>query len=333
MARLLVIRRNRLGDAVSVLPWLQGLKKARPDLCIHVLTNPYAAAVFQRSSVVDEVFVLPEEYCGMPIGVLWHPTLRRVRKQATYDYVVHGSYSFSEKAAILAYLVPGTWKTGMVSGKGKLLDKVWDVPVYPSADVQAMHQVMRIAHVGELAGLAVSNLPEPILQNHIQPKLHQVALCPSVNRPQSSWPDTHWIALERLLLKEGYAAVWIGRKPAGTSGELLETASSDLFFDALASSEVVACCEGGTSHVAAALGCQTVVLSGVAIRKTWCPWARHAVVLERTGAVDAISEHAVMQQIRHLEAKHQFMVTEHAYLNPWLSEHVDKQADSKMVVP
>lgn len=333
MAKLLVIRRNRLGDAVSVLPWLQGLKEVRPDLCIHVLTNPYAAAVFQRSPVVSAVFVLPEEHWGMPLGVLLHPTLRRLRKQEAYDYVVNASYSFSDKAAIVAFFVPGRLKTGAVSGKGKFLDRVWDVPVWQQADMQALHQVMRVAFVGKKSGLGVTGLPVPILKNQIQPLPRRIALCPSVNRPESKWSDKHWAALEQRLSIEGYAVVWIAHKPLKAGGELLVTESSDAFFDALALSGMVVCCEGGTSHVASALGVPTIAISGVDIRNTWCPWVQNAVVLERTGLVDAISENDVMVQIRNWEEKKQFLVTEHAYLNPWSSRCVEDVMPSEGGAP
>ena len=329
MATLLVIRRNRLGDAVSVLPWLQGLREKYPDLRVDVLTNPYAAAVFKRSVVVDTTYVLPEEHWGMPIGILWHPTLRQLRKQVPYDYVVSASYSFSDKASVLAYLVPGRRKIGMSSGEEKLLDKVWDVAVLPRADVQAMHQVMRVAHVGWRAGLAVDSLPEPVLLSHIPRQPHRITLCPSVNRPQSSWSDAHWVALGQCLSKDGYAVAWIGHKPMDASGELLVTTSSDGFFDAIASSGMVVCCEGGTSHIASALGVPTIVLSGMAIRSTWCPWTGRAVVLERTGMINAIVEGDVMLQIRHWQERHQFLAIEHANLNAWLSEDADDLLGSK----
>ncbi len=322
MPRLLVIRRNNLGDAVCVLPWLQGLREANPELLIDVITSPYASVIFKRSSVIREVVSIPEVYLGTALGVLLHPALRWLKSQQPYDYVVNAG-GFSDKASILAYLAPGKKKIGTVSGKGKFIDKVWDVPVLPVRD--GRHQVMKIAYVGEQGGVGVNDLPPPVLFKNNDLNTNRIALCPLVNRLASRWKDKHWLGLEAELLQQGLPVVWLGMRPDKGRGDLIAPRSTDEFLDEVSKSGLVICSEGGTSHVAPAFGVPTIVLSGVLIRDTWCPWSALAVVLEQEGNVDGIAINDVLRQVESWLSLGRFVEIEGAYLNRWVmggSNHV-----------
>lgn len=317
MPKLLVIRRNRLGDAISVLPWLQGLKESRPELDIDVITNPYAAPVFERCGVVREVFILPEKYLGTPLGVLLHPTFRRLRNAKPYDFVVSASYSFSEKASLLAYFVPGREKIGVVSPHGKFVDRVWTRPVSQTAEIQACHQVQRVAYIGSMAGLHAGTLP-PARLNMGKEKTNVVALCPVVNRPESKWSEVHWLELEQALILMGFGLVWLGARPTRADSELIRPHTTAAFLDVMSSFKMVICSEGGTSHIAPAFGIPTIVLSGKAIRNTWMPWNKNAVLLENED-VNVFTAEDVVEQIEHWYQHAEFKEKVDVYLNPFIS--------------
>ena len=313
MPKLLVIRRNRLGDAVSVLPWLQGLKMAHQNLKIDVLTNPYASPVFERSAVVHNVFSLPEKYLGTPLGVLLHPLLRQLRHSEPYDFIVSASYSFSEKASLLAYLIPGREKIGVVSARGKLIDRAWTIPVHQTPDVQAQHQVQRIATIGRLAGLSAETLPSARLKSNIN-KTNRVALCPDVNRHQSRWSEERWLQLEDKLLILGMDLVWLGQKPMLAKSDHVETRSTSDFFDAVSSCSMVVCSEGGVSHIAPAFDIPTIVLSGMEIQGTWIPWSKRVVLLERND-VNSFTALDVIEQVQSWNQIGAFKSNDSAHIN------------------
>jgi len=313
MSKLLVIRRNRLGDSISILPWLQGLKDAQPELEIDVLTNPYASPVFKRCELVRKVFVLPEKYLGTPLGVLLHPTLRLIRSEKPYDYVVNASYSFSEKASILAYFVPGHQKAGVISKHGKFVDRVWTNPVSQKEEIQAYHQVQRVAYIGDTIGLHASILPAAQLLN-AEKNPQNIALCPEVNRHQSKWAETHWLKLEEKLKRIGFPLIWLGAKPAQAVSELVRPTSTEKFLEAVAVCKMVICCEGGTSHIAPALGIPTIVLSGMCIKDTWIPWSKKAVLLEQVD-VNKFTADDVIEQVQWWGQYGEFKPKENVFLN------------------
>lgn len=318
MAKLLVIRRNRLGDAISVLPWLQGLKITKPELEIDILTNPYASAVFERCEVVRKVFVLPEKHLGTPLGLLFHPVLRQIRGEKEYEFVVNASYSFSTKASILAYFVPGHQKVGVVSKNKKLVNRVWTHPVDQRDDIQAYHQVQRVAYIGDVIGLHSNTLPEAKLMNKNN-STQAIGLCPVVNRSQSRWIDAHWLDLEKKLKQMGFPIIWLGAKPVRAISEHVELKSTREFLNAVEMCSMLICCEGGASHVGPALGVPTIILSGMAVRNTWIPWSRKAVLLEQED-VNKFASEDVIEQVLHWKKSGRFNANANTktYLNDFV---------------
>lgn len=57
--RLLIIRPDHLGDALLATPAIELLKRARPDLQIHVLCGPWSAELLARYTAIDQVQTLP----------------------------------------------------------------------------------------------------------------------------------------------------------------------------------------------------------------------------------------------------------------------------------
>jgi heptosyltransferase II len=317
---IIVVRRNRLGDAVSVLPWLQGLKVKSPTLQIDVLASQYNSEVFKRSSVVSNVFEVPDLYLGTALGVLFHPVIRRLIHHQHYDFAMNASCDFSSKAAILSWLAPAKQRVGVVSGKGLFLDRVWTLPVEPDSSFQHAHQVKRVAAVGRVAGLDAVNLPEPKITSTNRQVDNLIRLCPLVNRKASQWPDEQWCRLEKTLMQLGFDVTWLGYAPNGHQGGVLLADNVGEFIELLALAEFVVCSEGGVSHLAPAVGVPTIVLSGVFIRNTWAPWSSNAVVLEVPGNVSAISPEDVIKQLLSFREKKKFIAHPFAFCGADLLE-------------
>lgn len=74
--KVLLIRRNRLGDAVNVLPVIEAIKQHQPNVEIHVLANQYSHVIFQHNAVrrmicrVDSPLGNPPQLRKTVIGVV-----------------------------------------------------------------------------------------------------------------------------------------------------------------------------------------------------------------------------------------------------------------------
>lgn len=293
--RVLLIRRNHLGDAVCVVALAQGLKSQYPDLQIDVLANSYNSEIFRRSASVSVVFELPETWLVKRYGAIFHPVLKKLRSNIPYDLVINASGSYSSKAACLALVCPGKFKLGVASETGAVWDLVWDRRI-TSSQLRSSHMVERLAELCAYAALPLPTLPAPRLSlsapvSVTEPiNFQKILLCPVVKRPESRWPDHLWSTLAAYLAEEGNSITWLSRRPADRVNDLtVRPESIGSLIDTLATYRAVICSEGGISHLAPAVGVLTVVLSGKKIRESWRPWSDLAVLIERLDAVATIS--------------------------------------------
>ena len=60
--KILLIRRNRLGDSINVLPIIEALKKNYPSIKISLLANEYNAEIFNYSDYIDQVYCINEKW-------------------------------------------------------------------------------------------------------------------------------------------------------------------------------------------------------------------------------------------------------------------------------
>ncbi|MDP1606532.1 MAG: glycosyltransferase family 9 protein [Rhodocyclaceae bacterium] len=312
-SRFLLIRRNRLGDAINTLPLACALKLAYPGATIEVLANPYNAAVFRWSSGVDRIWVLPERHWGNRWLVRWHPTMRALRRRH-YDVVLNASGAYSSQAATLAGWVPAAWRIGVASPKGSIHDLNYDGTIRLDRATLESHQVQRLAAVARQGGLSIGNLPWVLFDRlradipaAIPDGQAAIAFCPEVARNESAWPVAHYrelIAALRLryplralcLVIDGPDSIYADLADAA-GVTLTPRRSLEDFTSFLSVCALVVCSEGGVSHLAPAAGVATIALSGKNVASTWLPWSPLALLLEVPGDVARITPRQVVHQI------------------------------------
>lgn len=309
VGKVLLIRRNRLGDAVCLLPAIQALKKAQPGIQVAVLANPYNAPVFAMSPLIDRVHVLPERYLGNRWLLRWHPAMRAIRRER-YDLAVSASLTPSSHAARLCRYSAARHRAGIVSAHGSVYDLLFDCPVRLD-QISSVHQVEKIADLLRLAGLHIGPVLQAARLIPSQPASpvpgNLVCLCPDVRRPVNEWPVASYAALVAELRRR-WPGVRIQVVQEGDAGpyaqlakvegmEMVRTPTFQDFVAKLAESALVICSEGGASHLAPALGVPTVVLSGRSIRRTWAPWSDRALFLEKSGGAGLIGVEEVLAGI------------------------------------
>ena len=312
--RILVIRRDNIGDLACTTPLLDGLRRAQPGAWIGVLANTYNAEVLARNPAVDAVFAYEK---------LKH------RERSLFGFLADRARLAIElrRHRLDWALVPAPAPQAVQYARGLKAGKV------VLGDVQdARHEVLRAWAVGaelgvvgtpgpmrvypdpaRVAGMRAQGVGGPVVAVHV-----------SARRPKQRWPEARYVALVReLAVRQPVMLLWSPglqadpRHPGdderaarildGVKGlPVRGVATRELaaLVAALSVADRVICPDGGAMHLAAALGKPVVVLFGDSPVERWRPWGvPHRVVRPESGdladlAVDPVlAAHAELADI------------------------------------
>jgi len=295
---ILVVRRNRLGDAVITALVLQELKKANPNLNITVITNSYCLSIYEEIFPSFEVVSVPEKYLGSPLLLRFHPKIREMRLR-NFDLAINASAKYVTKAIYLLNCFNSKYKIAIGRQRGRqfwelLLDNV--APFDSGLDEK--HQVWKMCAVFKRTGLRFS--APPFGQSSVT-KVKKILLCPEVNRASSQWPISNWESLSSELQREGYEVLFCASPKFLHQFDHLTQPKSVLeLINLIRGFDLVICQEGGTSHLAAVLNKHLITLSGTAIKNTWFPWTVNGHLLEETQSIESISVSEVTAIVKNL---------------------------------
>lgn len=307
--RILVIRRDNIGDLVCTTPLFGGLRRARPNAFIAALVNTYNAEVLARNPSLDAVYVY--EKLKHRKGSLISNLLARVRlsselRRYKFDYVLVPAPT-PRTVRLAASLSPG------------------EIIAPRPIENDTRHEVERTYALGDRLGVSgtpgsMRVYPDPKVQDDLRRRIGTgpfVAVHISARRPAQRWPVERYEELLRELTKQtrvlllwAPGAVDDRRHPGDDemaqklSGEgITPLATPDLatLIAALSLARTVICPDGGAMHITAALGKPIVALFGDSPVERWRPWAApHSVVRSVSTNVIDLSVGAVMDAYRQL---------------------------------
>jgi ADP-heptose:LPS heptosyltransferase len=283
--RILVLRRDNIGDLVCTTPLLDALRARLPGAWIGALVNTYNAEVLARNPALDAVHAyekMKHRDGGRIANLLERVRLSRELKAGGLDYVLVPAAS--ERTLQLARRLAPRW-------------------IITPRDDQG-HEVERCFSLGE--GLGVTGEPGPM---RVFPDADELArLRPqfgtgpftaihiSARRPAQRWPLERYAELIRSLQKATRVILlWApgstkdARHPGDdeaaaalstqTGAIAVPTPELKTLVAALSLAERVICPDGGAMHIAAALGKPVVALFGDSSVERWRPWGvPHRVV-------------------------------------------------------
>lgn len=194
--KVLVIKRDKLGDMLLTTPLLAHLKASRPDAQLHLLANDYNAWVVAGNPNVDRLWVYRRVRHGgrvsvsAALGWLWQTHLLRRER---YDWVIVANGDESPRAIARGLSVRGARTVAYCaqpSGYPSLTD--------PLAPVRDAHEMDRL-----LGMLAPLDIPIP-----------DASIAPRYVLPEASAAFAQdWLA-ERGLATGGYVVLGLGaRRP------------------------------------------------------------------------------------------------------------------------
>ena len=142
--KILLIRRNRLGDAVNVLPIIRGIKQFQPKVEIHVLASRYNAPIFRCCPYIDKVHRIDEQWLLGKATLFMHPVILSLRRES-FDLVI-GVGGYSSVLAQLVLWVKGKYNVAVISKKGTFYDLAFDNGV-AELSISDKHHVEDMAHI------------------------------------------------------------------------------------------------------------------------------------------------------------------------------------------
>lgn len=324
--RILVVRRDNIGDLVCTTPLFSALRRQFPQGWVGALVNSYNAAVLDRNPDLDAVFVYTklkhldrEESAiaalGRQLGLFWR--LRRMR----LDAVVLATPDFVPRLASLARWLAPRQVIGFSDGsRGATRTLDWSVPV---ERVQELHEVERVFALAPCFGVSgkpppLRVTPDPALVRKAASRFSaapplKVAVHLTARRAKQRWPAERFAELIAKLHARHNASVlllwfsgppddprhpgdndkarevqrWLaGKVPLATCG----TDQLPELIGALAACDVVITPDGGALHLAAGLGKPIVALFGDSAPERWRPWGvPHRVLQPRSRDVADLS--------------------------------------------
>lgn len=316
--RVLVVRRDNIGDLVCTTPLLQALRGRYPNARLAVLATSYNTAVIDHHPVLDVVYCYTKlKHCAADATVLSLlvrrlQTLWRLR-QERFDYAVLAGAAFQPRVARLARWLGVKRIVGYIDredSQSRLIDI--GIP-HPSAPLHQVEAVFRL-----LQPLGIDGAPPPA---QVFPDLAEVDAARqrlqaqgygagrrivgvhiSTRKPSNRWPDEKYAELIRRL-HSAYDVVFLLLWAPGDAANPRhpgDDASAAAIKNALPGVPVVAypmgplsqliadlslcdsviTSDGGAMHIAAGLGKPIVCFFGDTDATHWRPWAVPHVLLQ-----------------------------------------------------
>jgi len=297
LQKILVIRRDNIGDLICTTPLLAALRKQWPHAWIGVLANSYNAPILAGNPDVDAVFAYRkakhratgESRFGIwmaTAALLWR--LRRMR----LDLVLCAS--------------PGALRFARWLGARRIIE---------TDRSGNMHEVEITSRLLDALGVVAvpSSLvvkPDPQQVERLRTDLclpaheRRVAIHISARKPRQRWPEGSFSELIQRLLSGNHAdRILLFWAPGAEDDPLhpgddgkaariinglpdlpvtpVPTHTLPALVAGLSLCECVICSDGGAMHIAAGLGKPIVCFFGNSSAERWHPWGVPFVILQK----------------------------------------------------
>ncbi len=310
--KILIIRRDNIGDLVCTTPLVQVLRRRFPAAWLGALVNSYNAPVLDGNPDLDEVFVYTKaKHRGagesLP-GIFWRrlAMMRRLRRMQLDDVIIATTSPQPRVVKLAQWLKPGR-----IIGFGN----VDGLDVALPLDDAGRHEVEDVFRVAGLYGIdgpppacrvfaPAATCPRsgiPGTQSEPAPALcvpsgtFTIGIHISARKPSQRWPVERFAAAIKTLAAQGPTRFMLLWSPGaednplhpgddakarqviaavGADAELVARPTETLaeLIAALAECDALICADGGAMHLAAGLGLPIACLFGNSGAARWRPW-------------------------------------------------------------
>ncbi|MEN9656525.1 MAG: hypothetical protein RL311_1512, partial [Bacteroidota bacterium] len=172
------------------------------------------------------------------------------------------------------------------------------------------YQIEEMAYLVKMAGLAIpKNLPYTNLKLLNRPNKNWLAICPDVMRKESQYPSNlYGKIIEKILKDKKFKKIsFFTTDPKSQykdlnkyGAEYIRTDNLKAFINALSKYQYVITAEGGSAHIAGALGLSVCVISGTKNQNYWKPHAKSVSVLVNPISVEKIKPELIIKALNKL---------------------------------
>lgn len=335
--RILVIRRDNIGDLVCTTPLLAALRERYPQARIEALVNSYNAGVLDGNPHVDAVHSYTKLKHRAPgesrIGILAGRLgmLARLRREA-FDYIVLAKAAFDRQGLRTARQLRRRHVVGFAApGERHVTLRVPDLPY---AD---LHEVEVLQLLAKAMGATRADGPLRVYPSAarvaawrqqlpgLAGRRHWIAFHVSARELERRWPAAHCAELIGRLACDGTGVMLLWAPGAadnpthpgddakaaeimarlGDRAGVVPAATTSLpdLIATLALCHAFIGADGGALHVAAGLGLPVVGLFEETKKKRWYPWkVPYEMVVTPTGRIADIPVEAVSGAWQRLQA-------------------------------
>ncbi|HQO28552.1 MAG TPA: glycosyltransferase family 9 protein [Accumulibacter sp.] len=335
--KILVIRRDNIGDLLCTTPLFTALRRHYPAARITALVNSYNAPALYGNRDLDQVLIYEKAKHRTADKSFWrwlHGRWRvyRTLRSEDFDLVLLATPAFSATAFKFATMT----RAKKIVGHGLPTANPDWISVPPAADGQ--HEVERV--FGLLRPLGIEGTPsamsltaDPAQRQRLLASLpatvdrrRLVALHISARKPRQRWPGERFAELARQLLADAANHLLVFWAPGSATNaahpgddekaaalaatlralpvSFIRTTRLEELIAGISLCERVICADGGAMHVAAALQKPLVCLFGNAEAARWYPWAvPHRLLQSASQDVSEISVEAVLAAYHQLASE------------------------------
>lgn len=324
--RILVVRRDNVGDLLCTTPLIHALRRRFPTAQIAVLCNSYNAAILTNNPDINTVYQYTKAKHGQSNRLLawikeW--ALYRLIRRTGFDLALHASPLPHPRTARLLRWLAIPHRVGVDDASHSHYTHS-----IPTRAIQGTHHVEQVFSL--LKPLGITTSPGPLV---FTPPLAAwgAAKLPPVPRPLigihissrkrcNRWPLTHVATLIETLLHEQYnvTLLWAygeendprypgdnraARELTERFGPALTIYPMETLKDlivALGQTHCVITPDGGAMHIAAALDKPVIALFCCTDPAMWRPWCPTHRVLTCTKTMEDLTPETVMAQVRAL---------------------------------
>lgn len=337
MAKILIVRRDNIGDLICTLPLVASIRALNPDARIDLLVNSYCAPVVTNNPDVDHVYIYTKakhkDAEESTLAVHWRRLWLTLKLRALrYDWLILASVGYSPRPLRWAKQVRAKRAVGFVDAENLGKDKVLTDPVL--LDQRAVrHEVEYLMQLlepfGSVAAIPAARIsPEAGALTAARRLLRPVGdhkplvgINISARLPSQQWPAERFIELIHHLQAAAHCLLfWApgSLSNAGHPGDdekaaeiLTACAGLDVapyptkflgqLIAGISVTDLLVTADGGALHIGAACNKPIVALFGDSDSRQWYPWRVPYIILHpESRDVRSITVHQVSDAVRAL---------------------------------
>jgi len=313
--KILVIRRDNIGDLVCTTPILSQLRLSFPGAYIYALVNSYNAPVLQNNHNIDETYTYKKTKHidnGESKISVWLSTLKllfQLRKKKM-DYAIIASSTYSKSAIMFAHIIKARRIIAFAPNITNISDPINIQLTHGLHETEAIFQL--------LIPLGIDAKPGPVevfpqnqystlsYKNNVDQDL-LIGLHISARKPKQRWPIEYFSELAHRL-NDTYTATFLLFWSPGSmnhsqhpgddeKAEEVQLLCSDIpltpfptqnltdLINGLSLCDYLICSDGGGMHLAAGLNKPIICLFGNSNAEQWHPWGVPYELLQKESEV------------------------------------------------